>query len=105
MHRGKHGWLITCSNFPEKFPFGDPRVNEEKKVDEKKLCKHMFNKLSNISLQSLTNCYASQPQHTTICNIYEKAQYVHCTIHGQTDRHPFSGLFSTTTWVSQHQKG
>jgi len=22
-----------------------------------------------------------------------------------SDRHPFSGLFSMTTWVSQHQKG
>jgi len=23
----------------------------------------------------------------------------------QTDRHPFNGLFSRTTWVSRHQKG
>jgi len=23
----------------------------------------------------------------------------------QTDQHPFNGLFSRTTWVSQHQKG
>jgi len=22
-----------------------------------------------------------------------------------TDRHPFNGLFSSTTWVSRHQKG
>jgi len=23
----------------------------------------------------------------------------------KTDRHPFNGLFSRTTWISRHQKG
>jgi len=23
----------------------------------------------------------------------------------QTDRHPFNGLFSRTTWLTQHQEG
>jgi len=41
------------------------------------------------------------------------SQLKHSTCHGETcqqwntlsDRHPFNGLFSTTTWVSRHWKG